>query len=154
MKFRVEAARAGQVVADRYLLQAPVGRGGMGRVWRAEHLRLKSLVAIKFLDPAIAEDSKMFNRFLREAQSAAAVRSAHVVQVFDCGLEGGTPYISMELLDGESLDARLIEQGTLTPAELNKIFGASDARARQRGAHVHWDATGHAGIHEPRAGAR
>src|SRR5688572_15356523 len=70
----MKAARAGQVIADRYKLEEPLGRGAMGSIWRAEHLRLKSRVALKFLDPVIADDPEMFSRFLREAQSAAAVR--------------------------------------------------------------------------------
>src|SRR6185295_11400254 len=123
MRWRSKIARAGRVIAERYRLEAPLGRGAMGEIWSAEHVRLKSRVAIKFLDASIADDPEMLERFLREAQSAAAVRSTHVVQIFDCGVEGRAPYISMELLQGESLDTRLCARGRLTPAELDKIFG-------------------------------
>lgn len=112
----------GQIIADLYRLEEPLGRGAMGRIWRAKHLRLESKVAIKFLDPAISDHPEAFTRFLREAQSAAAVRSAHVVQIFDCGIDAGVPYISMELLEGESLDKRLSERGALGAAELGHIF--------------------------------
>jgi eukaryotic-like serine/threonine-protein kinase len=122
MRLTGKEAGAGQIIADRYQLKELLGHGGMARIWRAEQLRLRSQVAIKFLDPEIAEDPEMLARFLREARSAAAVRSAHVVQIFDYGVEGGNPYIAMELLDGESLDERLDAKGTLTPSELNKIF--------------------------------
>jgi len=115
-------ARAGQVIADLYRLEEPLGRGGMGRIWRAEQLRLKSQVALKFLDPAISDDPETFNRFVREAQAAAAVRGAHVVQIFDCGIDEGTPYISMDLLRGESLDKRLAAQKVLAAAELDNVF--------------------------------
>src|SRR4029079_17174909 len=108
---RAKIARPGRMIACRYRLEAPLGRGAMGEIWSAEHVRLKSRVAIKFLDAAISDDPEMLDRFLREAQSAAAVRSTHVVQIFDCGVEGGAPYISMELLQGESLDARLDASG-------------------------------------------
>jgi len=111
------------MIAGRYRLEAPLGRGAMGEIWSAEHVRLKSHVAVKFLDASIADDPEMLDRFLREAQSAAAVRSTHVVQIFDCGVEAGAPYISMELLQGESLDARLSQCVWLAPEELNKIFG-------------------------------
>jgi tRNA A-37 threonylcarbamoyl transferase component Bud32 len=114
--------RAGQIIADLYRLEAQLGRGAMGRIWRAEHLRLKSKVAVKFLDPAVSEHPEAFNRFLREAQSAASVRSAHVVQIFDCGIDAGVPYISMELLEGESLDKRLSVRGALSASELGEIF--------------------------------
>lgn len=94
----------------------------MGSVWRAEQVRLRAPVAVKFLDPSLIGDKEMHDRFIQEARSAAAVRSAHVVQVFDYGTDGGVPYIAMELLDGENLDARLGSRGTLTPAELDRLF--------------------------------
>jgi serine/threonine protein kinase len=115
-------AHAGQIIADLYRLEEPLGRGAMGRIWRAKHLRLESRVAIKFLEPEICDDPESFNRFLREARAAAAVRSAHVVQIFDCGIDAGTPYISMELLEGESLDKRLFARTVLSDAELVKVF--------------------------------
>jgi serine/threonine-protein kinase len=114
--------RRGHVIGERYRLEKPLERGAMGTVWRAEHVRLKAPVAVKFLDPSLIGDTEMHERFMQEARSAAAVRSAHVVQVFDYGSEGGVPYIVMELLDGENLDARLGQRGALSPAELNKIF--------------------------------
>jgi eukaryotic-like serine/threonine-protein kinase len=113
---------AGQLIGDRYRLDRPLERGAMGSVWRAEQVRLRAPVAVKFLDPSLIGDREMHDRFIQEARSAAAVRSAHVVQVFDYGSEGGVPYIAMELLDGENLDARLTARGTLTPAELAKLF--------------------------------
>lgn len=117
-----DAPRAGQLIGDRYRLEQPLERGAMGSVWRAEQVRLRAPVAVKFLDPSLIGDKEMHDRFVQEARSAAAVRSAHVVQVFDYGSDGGLPYIAMELLDGENLDTRL-GRGTLTPVELDKIFG-------------------------------
>jgi serine/threonine protein kinase len=114
--------RPGQLIADRYKLDRPLERGAMGSVWRAEQVRLRAPVAVKFLDPSLIGDKEMHDRFIQEARSAAAVRSAHVVQVFDYGTEDGVPYIAMELLDGENLDARLGARGTLSPAELAKLF--------------------------------
>jgi serine/threonine protein kinase len=111
----------GQVIAERYRIEAPIGRGAMGAVWRAVHVTLESPVAIKFLNAAIADDPSMLDRFMREAQSAAAVRSSHVVQIFDYGVDRGAPYIAMELLVGEPLDVRL-DRGPLAPAELDKVF--------------------------------
>ncbi|HEU4577864.1 MAG TPA: serine/threonine-protein kinase [Polyangiaceae bacterium] len=113
----------GTVIADRYRLDEAIVRGAMGTIWRAEHLRLRAPVAVKLLDPILARDQEMRGRFLQEARSAAAVRSSHVVQIFDSGIEGGLPYIVMELLEGESLDVRLAERGPLSPGELRKVFG-------------------------------
>jgi eukaryotic-like serine/threonine-protein kinase len=114
--------QAGQVIAERYRIEEPIGSGAMGAVWRAVHIRLESPVAIKFLNSAIAGDAEMLARFMREARSAAAVRSSHVVQIFDYGVDGGIPYIAMELLIGEPLDARLDRLGALAPPEVDKIF--------------------------------
>jgi serine/threonine-protein kinase len=107
---------AGRVVAGRYRIQEQLGEGGMGSVWRAEHVTLKSPVAVKFLNAAIADHPEMLERFMREAQSAAALRGTYVVQIFDYGVEDGMPYIAMELLNGESLQHRLDRQRVLSVA--------------------------------------
>jgi serine/threonine protein kinase len=112
----------GQLIGERYRLEEWLESGAMGSVWRAEQVRLRSPAAVKFLDPSLVEFPEMHDRFLQEARSAAAVQSAHVIQIFDYGSEGGIPYIAMELLRGENLDARLARRGLLTPRELNKIF--------------------------------
>jgi serine/threonine protein kinase len=106
----------GTVILGRYRLDSLLGRGGMGSVWRAEHLQLRSPVAVKLLDSAISGNEQMLARFMREAQSAASLRSPHVVQIFDYGVENGTAFIAMELLQGESLAARIARLGRL-PAE-------------------------------------
>lgn len=107
---------AGEVIADRYRLQDPIGRGGMGEVWRAEHTRLRSPVAVKLLHEDVSHRPDLGERFLREAQACAAVRGPNIVEVLDVGVEAGTPYIAMELLVGESLARRLETQQRLTPA--------------------------------------
>jgi serine/threonine-protein kinase len=94
----------------------------MGGIWRGRHIELKSPVAIKFLDLAVTRETEMHGRFLQEARSTAAVRCAHVVQVFDYGKDENTPpFIVMELLEGETLERRLA-RGVLTALELDKIF--------------------------------
>lgn len=103
----------------------------MGTVWRAEHLTLRSPVAIKLLGAEIARYPEAMERFLREAQAAAALRSPHVVQVLDYGEDHGVAFIAMELLEGESLGARLRRSGHLSPAETSKLLGEV-ARALQR----------------------
>lgn len=111
-----------RVLADRYRLLEPLGQGGMGTVWRAEHVELGSKVAVKLIDEGIAESSDALSRFKREAKAAAALNSAHVVQIFDYGIDDGTPYIAMELLDGESLGERLDRTGTLSPVEVVRVL--------------------------------
>jgi serine/threonine-protein kinase len=112
----------GKIVSGRYRLEAHLAGGAMGSIWRARHLQLKAPVAVKFLEATAAGNVELHNRFLQEARAAAAVRSAHVVQVFDYGTDAGIPYIVMELLEGESLERRLARRVTLSAAELDKIF--------------------------------
>jgi len=112
----------GQIVGERYRLEEWLESGAMGSVWRAEQIRLRSPAAIKFLEPSLIEVPEMLERFLQEARSAAAVHSAHVIQVFDYGSVGRLPFIAMEFLEGENLEARLARLGLLAPAELDKIF--------------------------------
>src|ERR1043165_8723337 len=107
----------GEVLGGRYRLIRPLGQGGMGSVWHAEHLTLSSSVALKLIETPANPAPAVTERFLREARLAAALRSPHVVQIFDYGVDGQTPYIAMELLEGESLAARLERLGRLSPRE-------------------------------------
>jgi serine/threonine-protein kinase len=97
----------GTVIAGRYRLERPLSQGGMGSVWVAQHFQLQRLVAIKLMEPALAATAEGRTRFEREARAAAQLKSRHVVQIHDYGVEGGTPYIVMELLSGEDLGTRL-----------------------------------------------
>ncbi|HEU5077380.1 MAG TPA: serine/threonine-protein kinase, partial [Polyangiaceae bacterium] len=112
----------GLVLAGRYRLLHQLGQGGMGSVWTAEHLALHSLVAVKLLDEQIAKNPDAVERFRREAQAAATLRSAHVVQVLDYGVDGTTPFLVMEALKGEDLAARLQRSGRLEPMALFEIM--------------------------------
>ncbi len=103
------------VLAGRYRLERQLGKGGMGSVWLAEHLALRSWVAVKLMDPAIAATPEGAERFRREAQAAASLRSAHVVQVLDYGLHETTPYLVMELMQGESLASCLEREKRISP---------------------------------------
>lgn len=94
----------------------------MGSVWLAQHLTLRSPVAIKLIDAEIAGNPEALGRFLREAQAAASLRSPHVVQILDHGVDSGVPFIVMELLEGESLASRLERLGRLSPEETSRVL--------------------------------
>ncbi|MGC4068547.1 MAG: serine/threonine-protein kinase [Polyangiaceae bacterium] len=113
----------GLVLAGRYRLVQQLGAGGMGSVWLAQDLNLGVDVAIKLIDPAIAESVEAVNRFRQEAQSAAMIRSTHVVQILDHGIDDGRPFIAMELLKGENLGQRLERAGQLEPAHVAAVLG-------------------------------
>lgn len=104
-----------RVLAGRYQLIAKLGEGGMGSVWRAQHLALGTPLAVKLIDPSMTDSAEAVARFKREAQSAAALRSVHVVQIIDYGVDDGIPFIAMELLEGETLAARLERVYRLSP---------------------------------------
>lgn len=131
----------GLLLAQRYLLVAKLGQGGMGSVWRAKDLTLGAEVAVKLIDPSITSAPDVLPRFRREAQAAAALRSTHVVQTLDYGIDQGQAFIAMELLEGESLAARLRRVGKLSPSDTALILSQvakALARAHERGI-VHRD---------------
>jgi eukaryotic-like serine/threonine-protein kinase len=118
---------ASPALGAKYRLKRQLDRGGMGSVWEAEHVLLGSSVAVKLMDTEIAAYPEAVSRFLREAQAAAALRSPHVVQILDYGIDGEVPFIVMELLEGESLAARL-RRGAL-PAQQAALLLTDVARA-------------------------
>jgi serine/threonine protein kinase len=112
----------GTVLADKYRLDGLLGEGGMGTVYRATHLLLKSPVAIKVIDREVSSGDVALARFMREAQAAASLRSPHVVQVMDYGSAEGSPFMVMELLEGENLAQRIERLGRLTPGETYRVI--------------------------------
>ena len=130
---------AGLVLSDKYQLVREIGRGGMGSVWLAKRLDLNADVAVKVMRTDAAEKPGALARFRREAKATAALRSPHVVQILDCGVDAatGVAFITMELLDGESLAERLARLSQLPAAEVASIV-AQVARglARAHGAGI------------------
>jgi serine/threonine-protein kinase len=137
----VESLEPNRVLAGRYRLDARLGAGGMGAIWRAEHLVLKAPVAVKLIDRDAVPDDDTMARFLREAQAAATLRSPHVVQIIDYGVDGKIPFMVMELLEGENLAQRLKRMRRLSRQETARILtqvGRAVQRAHEAGI-VHRD---------------
>jgi eukaryotic-like serine/threonine-protein kinase len=132
----------GYTVSKHVKLVRMLGRGGMGSVWIADHLGLKTQVAVKFMSDVYASDAAMRTRFQREATSAAQIGSPHIVNVHDHGITGdGIPYMVMELLDGEDLSARIKRAAPLPLEDVAKIISQSCkalGKAHRRGI-VHRD---------------
>jgi serine/threonine protein kinase len=121
-----------------------LGEGGMGTVYRCEHVALGREYALKVLRSKVVErDPTAAQRFLREARTAARVRHPNIVDVFDYGtLADGRPYFVMELLEGESLADR-VDRGALPPAEVVTIarqLATALCAAHDRGV-IHADVT-------------
>jgi serine/threonine-protein kinase len=113
----------GDVVADRYRIDAVLGEGGMGAVFRCHDVNTEGTVALKLLHPTLARDAKSLRRFHREAKAVARVQSKHIGRVFDFGeLDGGVPYFTMEHFDGETLHARLYKRKQLQAEEACAII--------------------------------
>ena len=129
------------VIAGKYELVEEIGRGGMGSVWRAQALALDVPCAIKFLLPELARDPVARVRFVHEARSAARLRSAHAVTIFDVDSWDGLPYIAMEFLSGRNLEQCLKAEGALSPAltcEIARQVGLGLGKAHALGL-VHRD---------------
>jgi dienelactone hydrolase len=104
------------LIAGKYRIVEEIGRGGMGVVFRAEDIRLKRSVALKFLPGQLIDSPELKGRFLIEAQAAAALSHPNICVIHEIGESEERPYIAMEYVEGETLRDR-IKKGPLKPAE-------------------------------------
>jgi len=118
-------ADTGRVIAGRYRLEAPVGRGAMGVVWRARDQLLDRDVAVKEVHIAETltdeERANAYQRTLREAKTAARLNHPGVVTVYDVAEDGGRPWIVMQLVAAQSLDQVLAISGPLSPRRTAEV---------------------------------
>ena len=130
-------ALIGKVLQDTYRIERSIGSGGMGSVYEASHLRLRKRLAVKVLSPAVANSAEALARFRQEALVTSALGNPNIVEVFDFNhMEDGTPYIVMELLQGEDLAMRLQREGRLALPRMVNIFRQAAAAlhaAHQKG---------------------
>jgi serine/threonine-protein kinase len=119
---------AGRVLGGRYRLVEEVARGGMARVWVAEDPILRRRVAVKILDPTLADDEHVRQRFRHEAIAAARLTHPGIVATYDTGEDDGVAYIVMELVDGTTL-RRLLDQRPRLPVGEVADIGAQVADA-------------------------
>jgi serine/threonine protein kinase len=132
----------GGMVTPSVRLVRPLGQGGMGSVWIADHLALRTQVVVKFMAAELASNPANAERFSREASAASQVKSQHVVQMLDHGVTSdGHPFIVMELLEGHDLAHHIKHRGALPPPEVILVVSHVSkalARAHERGI-VHRD---------------
>ncbi len=113
----------GMVIDGRYRLEATLGRGGMGLVYRAAHMTLRRQVAVKILHPSLAASPDVRSRFEREALAAGKIDHPNCVTVYDSGrLRDGSLYLAMELLDGRALADVLDQEGQIAPGRALHIL--------------------------------
>ncbi|MBI4851329.1 MAG: serine/threonine protein kinase [Acidobacteria bacterium] len=113
--FLIEAF-PGQRLVDKYRIDALIGQGGMGAVYRATHLELDRVVALKVVLPDYVSSNETLERFRREARAAARLNHPSVITIYDFGvLENGRAYLAMELLNGRSLRDEIEKLGIISP---------------------------------------
>jgi serine/threonine-protein kinase len=132
----------GKTVEGKYRIDALIGQGGMGAVYRAENTRIGKPVALKVLSRGYTPGSDSERRFLREARVAGSLGHPNIVEVFDLGnLDDGKPFQVMELLEGQSLAERIRNEGALPEREAlefcDQVLSALEA-AHDRGV-IHRD---------------
>src|SRR5262245_32940891 len=98
---------AGGMRIGPYEIVSPLGAGGMGEVYKARDTRLDRWVAIKTLSSAVTNDPAFHDRFEREARAISQLNHPHICTLHDIGSEAGVPYLVLEYLEGETLEARL-----------------------------------------------
>src|SRR5262249_15927470 len=102
------------VIAGRYRILSLLGKGGMGQVYKAEHVELRKAFALKILLGDLASGDRLLARLRREARAASLLHHFHIVSVTDFGTtDGGLAYLAMELLSGRSLAQLIDEEGPL-----------------------------------------
>jgi eukaryotic-like serine/threonine-protein kinase len=126
------SALLGSVLDGQYQIEALLGKGGMGAVYRARHILLGDRVAIKLLPPEMRSNTEWLRRFQREGQAARRFRHPNAVTVYDLRTSAdGTIYLVMEYVEGNTLDAELRLRGRFSPAEavavLDPIMGVLNA---------------------------
>src|SRR5262249_20364013 len=113
----------GTIFADRYEILEPVGDGGMSVVYKARHIHMQRIVAIKLLHERIATDEKALMRFKREAQATGNLSHQNIISVFDFGVtKDHEAFFVMDFLDGQPLDVVIRRDRSVPPPRAVNIF--------------------------------
>ena len=127
----------GQILDRRFRVERLLGRGGMGTVWRVQHVESLQALALKTIDPGLAANPEAVDRFLREARAAGALRSRHVTRIVDAQtgyVHDGVPlpFLVMELLEGRTLQELLDLRTPAGSARVSSSGSRASSGARWR----------------------
>lgn len=114
--------RPGVVIDDRYEIESFVGKGGMSTVYKARHLHMDRLVALKFLKEGLIADNDALQRFKRESLAVSSLDHPNIVKAYGFGIAGRSPYMAMEYVQGTSLADVLKQEGRLSKEEALPLF--------------------------------
>ena len=109
--------KAKGLVIGRYIVLDKLGAGGMGMVFKAQHRRLKQVVALKIMPPSLTRNPELVQRFHREAETAAKLNHPNIVRAIDADDAGGTHFLVMEFVEGTNLSRLVKTRGVLSPAK-------------------------------------
>ena len=122
----IYAGRAKSLILGNYTILDKIGAGGMGQVFKAEHRRMKRIVAIKMLPKAFLKDAAAVARFQREVEAAAKLSHPNIVAAYDADEAGGVHFLVMEYVEGSDLSALVKKNGPLPVAKaVNYILQAA-----------------------------
>jgi hypothetical protein len=126
---RKQGAKSGDVIGGRYIVEGQLGRGGMGRVMRVRHQALGKVFALKLIKTTIATNPKIREMFYREARLASALTHENICSIVDFGQdEAFGLFMVMELLDGQTVHAKLKQSGKVSPkVACDIMFQVADA---------------------------
>src|SRR4051812_4186981 len=128
----------GSMIAGKYRIDAVLGRGGMGAVYRATHLMLNKTVAVKTIKPDLIESAEMVQRFQREARAATSLEHPNIVAVYDLGqADDGALYIAMEFVKGVDLKDVIGATGPMPAGRIVRLLTqVASALARAHRSHI------------------
>ena len=119
-RFQIQSVYQGKIrglVLGNYVVLDKIGQGGMGHVYKAQHRRMKRVVALKVLPSAVANSDKAVQRFQREVEAAAKLSHPHVVTAYDADQSDGVHFLVMEFVAGTDLSRLVHTQGPLSVAQ-------------------------------------
>src|SRR5262245_47762192 len=119
-----------------YEIDAVLGQGGMGIVYKARHVRLKREAALKLLAPEFVHDAERLHRFEHEAQTASALNHPNIATIYEIDTDDGTSFIAMEYVAGRTLAEAIPRKGLDVNRALHYAVQIADALARAHGSGV------------------
>ncbi|HNB24312.1 MAG TPA: serine/threonine-protein kinase, partial [Candidatus Melainabacteria bacterium] len=122
LPMRVVDKLEGQILDGKYKIVEYIGAGGMSTVYKARHIVLDKILALKLLQPHLLGNARFVQRFQREAQAMARMQHPNLLTVHECGFLEGVPFLLLDFIDGKSLDVLIRERSRLSVGQMITII--------------------------------